>query len=98
MPSIDGGQFCWLISTFTDKKKGLTLDNYTNRCIQKAYANMWMLRRLAELGISPEQLLITYLARIRALVEQNVPLWMFGLTKKRANKIEKAQKIALYVI
>ena len=59
---------------------------------------MWMLRRLSQLGISIERLLLTYESRIRVFLEQNVPLWMFSLSQKLCRKIEKVQKIALYII
>ena len=82
----------------TDKRKGLNFNTYINKCIQNAYANMWMLRRLSQLGISIERLLLTYESRVRVFLEQNVPLWMFSLSQKLCRKIEKVQKIALYII
>ena len=69
------------IEITTDKQKGMNFNSYINKCIQKAYRNLWILRRLAELGISTEKLLLTYCLRIRIMVEQNVPLWMFSLSK-----------------
>ena len=41
----------------TDKKKGISFDTYINECIKKGYKKLWILRRLAELGVSIENLL-----------------------------------------
>ena len=59
---------------------------------------MCMLKRLAELGVSIEDLLSTYTLRIRVQVEQNAPLWMFYLTEQLSKDIEKVQKMASYII
>ena len=59
---------------------------------------MWILRRLAELGVSVDYLLETYNLRIRVHIEQNAPLWMFSLSKTLSKKIENLQKTALYII
>ena len=56
------------------------------------------LNRVKEIGVSVERLVETYKLRIRVLLEQNVPLWMFSLNKKMCQKIEKVQKIALYIV
>ena len=86
------------IDVSTDERKGIKFDTYINNCIKKAYLNLWILRRLAELGISTEKLLLTYFLRIRVMIEQNSPLWMFNISKAMINKIEKIQKISVYII
>ena len=48
--------------------------------------------------MSIEKLLETYKLRIRVFVEQNVPLWSFNLSAQMSNKIERLQKVALYVL
>ena len=78
----------------TDKRKGINFDPYIDKCIQKGYMNLWILKRLKELGVSYEKLLEVYKLRIRAFVEQNVPLWMFNLSQKMCKKIE----VSLYVL
>ena len=60
--------------------------------------NLWILKRLASLGVSTEKLLEVYKLRIRVFVEQNVPLWTFNLSRKMINKIERLQKVSLYVL
>ena len=78
--------------------KILNFDTYINKCIQKGYSNLWILKRLSEFGVSTEKLLETYKLRIRVFVEQNVPLWMYNISKKMSNKIERLQKVSLYVL
>ena len=43
-------------------------------------------------------LLEVYKLRIRVFVEQNVPLWMFNLSQRTCKKIERLQKVSLYVL
>ena len=59
------------------KIKGISFDGYVENCIKKGYTNLWILRRLAEQGVSIENLLLAFNTRIRVCVEQNVPLWTF---------------------
>ena len=59
---------------------------------------MWILKRLHELGVSIDDLLMTYLSRVRVYLEQNVPLWHFSITKILIKKIENIQKASLYII
>ena len=82
----------------TDKRKGISFESYINNCVKRGYKNLWILRRLAELGVSMDKLLLTYNLRIRVFVEENAPLWMFSISKKLRQKIEKLQKISFYII
>ena len=59
---------------------------------------MWILRRLVEKGVSIEKLVLTYNLRIKIYVEQNVPLWMFSISKAMKLKIENLQKTSVYII
>ena len=61
-------------------------------------SNLWVLKRLSEFGVSIERLLETYKLRIRVFVEQNVPLWMYNISQKMSAKIERLQKVALYIL
>ena len=87
-----GVDFC------TDPKKGLNLETYLINCIQKGYNNLWILRRLAEMGVPIEHIFLAYTSRIRIFAEMNVPLWNFSLTKKMAKHIENLQKKSTYII
>ena len=82
----------------TDQRTGVRWDTFIKKCIQKAYLNMWILRRLAELGVSIEDLLMTYTERIRIMVEQHVALWSFAISKSLIWEIEKVQKVACFII
>ena len=77
---------------------GVKWEKYVLKCVKKAYANMWILKRLKELGVSMEDLVLTYYSRIRIHLELNVPLWHFSITKKLSNVIEKVQKSCLFII
>ena len=59
---------------------------------------MWILRRLAEQGVSQKELLLTYTSRVRGCVEENAPLYMFSLTKEQSDKIERIQKMSFCII
>ena len=59
---------------------------------------MWIIKKLSEIGASIDDLLSTYILRIRIHIEQNCPRWMFSLTQELSNAIEKVQKTALYII
>ena len=83
------------INLISDKRKGINFNHYLEKCIQKAYSKLWILRRLVEAGVSIEHLITTYNLRIRVHIEQNVPLWMFSLNNTMKTKIEKLQKTSL---
>ena len=82
----------------TDKRKGISLDTYVTNCFNRGYKNLWILRRLAELGVSTDKLMLTYNARIRVFAEENAPLWMFSVNKSLIKKIERLQKTSFYII
>ena len=86
------------IDLATDQKKGVNLNTYLNNCINKGYSKLWILRRLVEHGVSIENLLLTYTSRVRVCVEENVPLWMFSVSREMETRIEKLQKISLFII
>ena len=41
-------------------KLGINWENYILKCIKKAYNKIWILKRLAEIGVSSKDLLMTY--------------------------------------
>ena len=51
-----------------------------------------------EAGGSIENLILTYNLRIRVNIEQNISLWMYSLTNTLKNRIEKVQKIYVFII
>ena len=82
----------------SDQRVGIKWEKYVLKSIKKAYSNMWILKRLVEMGVSRDDLLLTFQSRIRTHVEQNVPLWHFAISKKLATLIEKVQKICVFII
>ena len=82
----------------TDHKRGINFDTYLKNCVKKGYNNLWIIRRLAELGVGIEAILLAYTSRVRVFVEMNVPLWHFSLTKKMNKHIEKLQRVAVFII
>lgn len=82
----------------SDKIKGISFNNYIDKCLQKGYTNLWIIRRLAEQGVSIENLLLAYNSRIRVCVEQNLPLYMFSLSDNLKKKIERLQKTSFFII
>ena len=71
---------------------------YISECIQRGYSNLWVLKRLVELGAKFEDVLMTYCQRVRVHVEINIPLWTFSISKKLSDKIEKLQKSAVFIM
>ena len=65
---------------------------------KRAFARVWMLRRLKPLGASTKELMEVYITQIRCLLEFAVAVWNPGLTKAQINQIETVQKCALAVI
>ena len=53
---------------------------------------------MSKLGVSVKNMLLTYKSRIRIFVEMNVNLCSFNVSAKMSKKIEKIQKIAIYII
>ena len=59
---------------------------------------MWILKRLAEKGVSIQDLLMTYKSRVRIHLELNIPLWHFTISNTLSNTIERVQKSCLFII
>ena len=92
-------QFQLLGVDFTSHSKfGIKWDKYIQQCIKKAYSKMWVLKRLAELGVSVQDLLMTYVSRVRVNLEINVALWSSSITQQLRKKIENVQKASLYIM
>ena len=79
-------------------RSGVSWNKYILKCVRSAQNNMWILKRLAEMGVSIEDLLMTYQSRIRILLEMNVPLWNFSISKKMSQIMEKVQKACVFII
>ena len=64
----------------------------------KAFARLWMIRRLKPLGASIDELVEVYQTQIRCLLEFAVAAWNSGLSKAQINQLERVQKCALAII
>ena len=70
----------------------------TDSIVKRAYAKLWILRRLKQMGAETNILLLIYYRHIRSILEFAVPVWNGGITKKQEQKIETVQRVALCVI
>ena len=76
----------------------LSWKSNTDSMVKRAYAKLWMLRRLKLMGAETNILKLIYFRHVRCILEFGVPVWNGSLTKKESNKIERVQKIALHII
>ena len=79
-------------------KSGVRWEKYISKCIRNAHTNMWVLKRLSELGVPLRDILMTYESRVRVHLEMNAPLWHFSIPKKLSENIERVQKSAVFII
>ena len=59
---------------------------------------MWILKRLVEMGVPKDEMVLTFHSRIRTHLEQNIPMWHFSISKKLSKLIEKVQKACAFII
>ena len=64
----------------------------------KAMKRMWMLRRIKDVGGTPDDQVLVYILQIRSLTEKECQLWNGSLTQKCSNILERIQKAALKII
>ena len=70
----------------------------TSFMCQKAFAKLWMLRRLRPLGATADELLDVYDKQIRCSLEFAVAVWAGDITKEESEMIERVQKSAFAII
>ena len=70
----------------------------TDYICKKAYARLWILRRLKPMGIAREELLDVYFTQIRCVLEFAVPVWHSSITKHESEQLERVQKSAFAII
>ena len=70
----------------------------TESLVTRAYAKMWILRRLKTLGASRRMLRLTYFQHIRSILEFGSPAWSCAITQIESEKLERVQKVALRLI
>ena len=70
----------------------------TEFIVSKANKRLWILRRLAALGASTDDLIKIYRTQIRCVLELAVPVWQSSLSQADKIKIERVQKSALHIM
>ena len=70
----------------------------TDFVCKKAYARLWMIRRLKRLGASSSEMLDVYYKQIRCVLEMAVAVWEPGLTQAQSKQLERVQQCAYYII
>ena len=70
----------------------------TDNMVRKAYAKVWILRRLKALGASRRSLLNIYTKHIRCILEFACPAWNGALTLKESRKLERVQRVVMKLI
>ena len=86
------------VDIVSHQKLGINWEPYISNCVKKAYNKMWILKRLAEVGVTTEDLLMAFESRVCIQLEMNVALWSNAINKKLSEMIEKVQKSCLYII
>ena len=70
----------------------------SDNIIKRAYAKLWMIRRLKALGASQWNLLNIYYKHICSILEFGAPAWDGALTKRDKLRLERLQRAALKII
>ena len=70
----------------------------TDNIIKRAYAKIWIIQRLKQLGAETNVLLLIYYRHVRSILEFAVPVWNGGISKNEVRKIEAVQRVAMCVI
>ena len=100
--SISPGTICEVVEEYkilgfilrSDLK---TISNTENIC-KRAYARMWILRRLKALGCPIPDLLDVLKQQILSICEGNVAYWGPMITKEESNMLERCLKTGLHII
>ena len=74
-----------------------TISNTENIC-KRAYARMWLLRRLKALGCPIPELLDVLKQQIISICEGNVAYWGPMITREESNMLEQCLKTGLHII
>ena len=70
----------------------------TDFICKKAYKNMWVIRRMKNLGVDTFTLVEYYMKEVRVHLELAVPVWHSGLTQKLSADIERVQRVAVFIM
>ena len=70
----------------------------TLNIVKKASKQLWVLRRLKNLGATSSTLLKVYTMQIRSILEFGVPAWQGSLTLGQKTDLERVQKCAVHIM
>ena len=69
----------------------------TDNMIKKAYARMWMVKRLKKRGANLCDINDIYVKQIRSILEFGAPVWNSGITNDEKYELERVQKSFLHI-
>ena len=69
----------------------------TDAMIKKAYARLWMVKRLKSRGANLTDLTDVYIKQIRSILEFGAPVWNCAITVEEIQDIERVQKSFLHI-
>lgn len=78
--------------------RDLKWQKHVDESTKKAYRNIWILKRLSQLGASRQTLRDTYCKQVRSQLEYCVPIWHPALTEAQTEEVERVQSASLRVI
>ena len=70
----------------------------TESLVSRAFAKVWIIRRLKAMGASKHVLKLVFFQHIRAILEFGVPAWNGAITDSEVRKLEFVQKVVLRLI
>ena len=72
--------------------RDLKWSSNTDHLIKKAMKNLWVLRRLKNLGFDKNILFDIYQNEIRSILEFGTPVWHSSISEHDADRLEQVQK------
>ena len=100
--SISPGTICEVVEEYkilgSIVRSELKTISNTEYICKRAYARMWILRRLKALGCPIPELLDVLKQQILSICEGNVAYWGPMITKEESNMLERCLKTGLHII
>ena len=75
----------------------LTWEGHVNKIVKKANVKLFFIRQLKRARVLPEDIVSTFLAVVRPVLEYACQVWHAGLTTEQHNALEKIQERALRI-
>ena len=74
------------------------MEKNTLSLVKRAYAKVWMIRRLKKMGATQAAMKLIYYRHVRSILEFGVPAWNGAITLKESASLERVQRVALKLI